>query len=300
VLNGKPVFLYGISYYGALGASEEAAQRDLDAMQRHGFNWFRMWANWQAFDNDVGAVDAEGRPRELFLKKLEALIAECDRRGMVVDVSLSRGNGVSGPARLQTPEAHQRAVETLMTALQPLRNWYLDLSNERNIRDRRHSSFDHLKALRETAHRLDERRLITASHAGDIPRDDLGEYLQTVRVDFISPHRPRNAESAAQTEAKTGEYHAWMKEIGRVVPVHYQEPFRRDFGRWQPVAADFITDARGAKAGEAAGWCLHNSDARAAPDGRPRRSFDLRDGLLFDQLDAEERAAVETLRSTFT
>ena len=69
---------------------------------------------------------------------------------------------------------------------------------------------------------------------------------------------------------------------------------------YSPVRADnaredFVTDARGARAGGAAGWCLHNGDTRAASDGRPRRSFDLREGLLFEQLDAEERAVVERL-----
>ena len=42
-LNGKPAFLYGISYYGALGASEETVRRDLADMKRHGFNWLRVW-----------------------------------------------------------------------------------------------------------------------------------------------------------------------------------------------------------------------------------------------------------------
>jgi hypothetical protein len=37
-----------------------------------------------------------------------------------------------------------------------------------------------------------------------------------------------------------------MKEIGRTVPLHYQEPFVRGYMRWQPGAADFVTDARAA------------------------------------------------------
>jgi hypothetical protein len=42
-INGKPAFLYGISYYGALGASDEFLRRDLDDIQRHCFNWIREW-----------------------------------------------------------------------------------------------------------------------------------------------------------------------------------------------------------------------------------------------------------------
>ena len=294
-VNGKPTFLSGISYYGALGASDEFIRRDLDDAQSAGFNWIRIWANWGSFSNDVSAVDAEGRPREEFLSKLGHIVRLCDDRGMLVDISLSRGNGVSGPPRLQTLEAHLRAVETLVTALKSRRNWYLDLSNERNIRDKRFTSFDDLKALRRRVRELDPDRLVTASHAGDLTRDDVREYLQSVGGDFLTPHRPRDAGSANETVRLTKFYLDAAKELGRVAPLHYQEPFRRGFGQYEPLAADFITDARNAKENGAAGWCFHNGDTRAAADGRPRRSFDLRDRRLFDALDAEERKAVEGL-----
>jgi hypothetical protein len=299
-LNGEPAFLYGISYYGALAASEDFMRQDLADMKRFGFNWIRVWANWGAFSNNVSVVNEQGDPRPPFVEKLKWLVAECDQQGVVVDVSLSRGNGVSGPPRLQSLEAHLRAVEVIVAALRPYRNWYLDLSNERNIRDKRFTPVDHLKSLRERVRQLDPQRLVTASHAGDITGEELQEYLQTVKVDFISPHRPRNAASPVQTDGKSREYLARMKESGgRLVPLHYQEPIRRGFGQWQPVARDFTTDARGAKAGGAAGWCFHNGDERNAPDGQPRRSFDLREKRLFDQLDEAELKAIEELKVVF-
>ena len=82
-------------------------------------------------------------------------------------------------------------METLVTALKPYRNWYLDLSNERNVRDKRFTSFEDLKELRARARMLDAACLVTASHAGDMSREDLRRYLEEVRLDFISPHRPR-------------------------------------------------------------------------------------------------------------
>ena len=294
-VNGRPTFLFGVSYYGALGAPDETVQRDLADLQKHGFNWVRVWATWAAFGEDVSAVDGEGRPREPFLTRLERLVAACDEQGVVVDVTLSRGNGSMGPARLQSLEGHRRAVETLVTALRAHRNWYLDLANERNIKDKRFTSFVDLEELRALVRKLDPHRLVTASHAGDVSRDDLTEYLRTVRVDFLSPHRPRTADSAGQTEARSKEYLAWMKELGREVPLHYQEPFRRDFGTWQPRAEDYVTDLKGALAGGAAGWCWHNGDNRAAKDGQPRRSFDLREKRLFSQLDEEEGRALPLL-----
>jgi hypothetical protein len=287
-LNGKPTFLYGISYCGALGAPESSIQKDLADMKRHGFNWLRVWATWAAFSNDVSAVDYRGWPREPFLKKLQWLVEECDRQNLAVDVSLSRGNGVTGPPKLQTHAAHRRAVETFVTALKPWQNWYLDLSNERNIKDQRFTSFKELGDLRELARSLDPRRLVTASHGGDISIDELREYLLTARVDFLSPHRPRDSASARQTKEKSVEYLVRIKQFGRVVPLHYQEPFRRGYGKRQPRAEDFVTDLDGARAGGAAGWCFHNGDTRSAPDGQPRRSFDLRERRLFEQLDAEE------------
>jgi hypothetical protein len=296
LLDGKAVFLHGLSYYGALGASEETVRRDLDDMEGHGIRWLRVWATWAAFGADVSAVDSAGAAREPFLGNLRRLVAECDRRGLVVDVTLSRGNGAVGPPRLQTLEAHRRAVETVMTALKPYRNWYLDLANERNVEDKRFVSFEELGELRGLARELDPRRLVTASHGGDIDREDLRSYLETARVDFIAPHRPRHAGSAAETEARTRELLGWMRELGRAVPVHYQEPFRRGYARWQPAAADFAADARGARAGGAAGWCLHNGDQKDASGSRPRRSFDLGEKRLFDQLDEEERKALKELR----
>ncbi len=88
-----------------------------------------------------------------------------------------------------------------------------------------------------------------------------------------------------------------MQEVGRSVPVHYQEPFRRGYTSWEPVATDFLTDLRGALRGGAGGWCFHNGGQRARPDEQPRRSFDLRAKRLMDQLDEEEMKVVMGVNS---
>lgn len=181
-INGELAFLLGISYYGGLGASEDFVRQDLDDLQRHGFNWLRVWATWGVFENDVSAVNASGEPREPYLEKLQWLVAECDRRGIIVDVTLTRG-----------------------------------------------------------------KRSDTSLGAGN-------------------------------------------------VPVHHQEPFRRGYETWSPTATDFLTDLRGAVTGGAAGWCLHNGSQRNSPAGQPRRSFDLRERRLFDQLDIEELKAIAGAR----
>ena len=293
-VSGHPTFLLGMSYYGALGAGDETWRADLDDMQQAKINWIRVWATWSAFGEDVSAVDGAGRPRDKYLARLKDLVNECDRRGMMVDVTLSRGNGVTGPSRLQSREDHQRAVETLVTALKDHRNWYLDLANERNIRDPRHVSDEELAELRATVRKLDPDLLVTASHGGDIDANDVRDYVTQVQVDFLTPHRPRDADSPAQTEGRTREYLAEVKKVGRPVPIHYQEPFRRGYSH-EPTAEDFLGDLRGAIAGGAAGWCFHNGSDRDAEDGRPRRSFDLREQRLFEQLDEVEREAIGKL-----
>jgi hypothetical protein len=300
-VNGHPTFLLGISYYGALAAPEEFIRRDLDDMHRYGFNWLRVWATWESFGYDASAVDRQGQPREPFLGRLKRLVADCDCRGLIVDVTLTRGKETPAAAsagRLSDFPAHQRAVETVIVALKEHRSWYLDLANERDVRDARYVPPGELKMLREWVRRRDRSRLVTASCGGhDLSERDVREALFTAGLDFLSPHRPRDPLSPTQTEAQARACLATMEKAGRVVPVLYQEPFRRGYTAWEPSAMDFLTDLRGAVAGGAAGWCFHNGAQRHAPDNRPRRSFDLRTQRLFDQLDPEERKVVAGVKA---
>jgi hypothetical protein len=292
-LNGRPTFLLGISYYAGLGAKEEFVTKDLDDLQRHGFQWLRVWATCGFYDQEISAVDAQGNPREPGFSRLQSIVAECDRRGMVVDVTLHRDkSGKNGG--LPDMAAHQRAVETIVTALQPHRNWYLDLANERDVRDARFVPIEELRVLREQVRQLDPTRLVTASLGGhDLTQEDIEDGLGIIGVDFLTPHLARDPESPSLTESKTRASLVLMQELGRSAPIMYQEPFRRGYERWQPSADDFLLDLRGAKAGGAAGWCFHNGGQRGTEDERPRRSFDLRERRLVDQLDDVEREVLK-------
>ncbi|MBE7559198.1 hypothetical protein HS125_09745 [bacterium] len=292
VVNGTPTFLLGVSYYGGLGASRETLLADLDDLQRLGFNWMRVWATWLNFVN-VAALTPDGRPRQPYLDRLVWLVGECDRRNFVVDVTLHRHRSEDAQRMLPDLASHLRAVETIVLALRSHRNWYLDLANERDIRDARFVSFEELRRLRDRVKELDPDRLVTAS--GAPKQDDLDEYLGRAKLDFVSPHLPRNAASPGQTAGRVRQLAGWMEERGRTVPIHLQEPFRRGYGEWQPKAEDFLTDLEGARAGGAAGWCFHNGAQRGAPDQQPRRSFDLTRRRLFQQWDGEERRFLELL-----
>lgn len=298
LIDGHPTFLLGASYYGGLGASAAFIAQDLDDLQSLGFNWLRVWATWGAFDHNVSAIGPDGAAREPYYTRLLALAEELDRRGMVLDVTLSRRNAIVGTGLMPDLSAHLAIADGLTRALQPFRNIYFDLANERNKPTPSHP-FAPIAELQQVARLVkehDPERLLTTSYAGDLPREEVEQHLQVVGVDLLTPHRLRRVGAPAQTAAQTRQYATWMQELGRVVPVHYQEPLRRAGGRHypRPEAGAFLEDLTGAVKGGAAGWCFHNGHDGAAPDGRPRRSFDLREaeGRLFDQLDAEERVVV--------
>ena len=291
LLDGQAAFLFGASYYAGLGAPETFVEEDLAELRRCGVNWIRVWATWGAFEHNVSAFDADGDERSPYWEKLLWLLERADAAGMVVDVTFSRGDGVVGADLLPSDEAHLNAVGILAEAIGPFRHATIDVANERNLPDARHVTLPFVRQLRDRIKEIDPQRLVTASHAGDIEPEVLYSYLTTARVDFLAPHRPRHAGSPAETEQKTKTLRSRMARLGKVVPIHYQEPLRRGFGEWQPRAEDLLADLKSALAAGAAGWCLHNGHTASAPDGRPRRSFDLRpaEGRLMDQLDDEER-----------
>jgi len=294
LINGRPTFLLGVSYYGALGAPPESIAEDLADIHASNFNFIRVWATWAAFDNNVSAVEPDGDERQPYLSRLVKLVEQADKLGLVVDVTLSRGNGVVGEGLLPDHKAHATAVSVLAEALKDYRNVYFDVANERNVRDQRHLPLPLLRKLHARVRKIDPNRLVTASHAGDIQPDRLYDYLTVGRVDFLAPHRPRNAGTAEATEQKTLSMLHRMRQMGKVIPIHYQEPFRRGFGDWLPETEDFLTDLAGAVRGGAAGWCFHNGHVEGRADGRPRRCFDMRssEGRLMDQLQDAERAVL--------
>jgi alkylated DNA repair dioxygenase AlkB len=172
----------------------------------------------------------------------------------------------------------------------------MDLANERDVAGDGYVGVDEINVLRQVARTLDPDLIVTASFgAHDLTRSQVRAALKTADLDFLAVHRPRNRRSPQQTEAQTLVLRDLVNSINWEAPIHYQEPFRRDFGPWQPTAADFLTDLQGARDGGAAGWCLHNGAASSAGDGRPRRSFDLREQSLIDQLDAEELKVLQAM-----
>ncbi|MCC6489395.1 MAG: hypothetical protein IT364_17975, partial [Candidatus Hydrogenedentes bacterium] len=101
-LDGRPTFLLGCSYYGALGVEDETVvARDLDDLYALGFNWIRVWVTWNAFDNNVSAVAPDGAARSPYLERLKRLCRMAGERGMVVDVTVTRGDAPDFPTNYE-------------------------------------------------------------------------------------------------------------------------------------------------------------------------------------------------------
>ena len=294
-IDGQPTFLLGISYYGALDAPEEFIRQDFAEFAMAGINWVRVWAMWGFFEQNLSAVDRDGNPRQPYHDRLLRLCELAKEHGLIVDVTLIHSGERSGqPTMLRDVEAHIQAVKTLTTALKPYRNVYIDLANERDLKGK-FVSHEDLGRMRDALKAIDPDRLVTASSTGELKDEEILGALKTARLDFLTPHVPRSSTSASKNLARTRGIVARLRELELVVPLHYQEPFRRGFTKgWEPTLGDFAADLEGAMEGGAAGWCFHNGDQRDQDDGRPRRSFDLRqpEGRLIDQLDEVEQALI--------
>lgn len=188
---------------------------------------------------DVSPMQGAARP--LYMDRLKRLLAECDRRGMVVDVTLNRREGSIEGGGLSNAESHLRAVEVLVETLKPYRNWYLDLANERDVGDARFVSCEELKRLREVVRNLDPGRLVTASFGGhDLSENDLQDMLVKVGVDFVCPHRPRRAGSPRQTEPQTRKALEMMKAKASALSGTVSQRLR-ELGSWRRGFSDGFT-----------------------------------------------------------
>lgn len=290
-IKNKKIFLLGISYYGGCGAPEDFILEDLNEIEKCGFNWIRVWATWNSFGKDVSCIDKEGNIKEPFFSKLKFILSECTKREIIVDITLSRKDEIAGGKRFKNLETHLNACLNLIKNLKDFKNYYIDVANEGNLKDERHISFEELKIICEEIKKINNEILVTASYSGDMNSETMSKYILDAKIDFLSIHRPRTPNSPKETGIKTKEYLKMMERIGKVIPLNYQEPFRRGFNKdWEPNVSDFLTDLLNAKENGASGWCFHNGDQRTnLPNRIPKRSFDLTEKPLFAQFDEVEK-----------
>ena len=295
-LDGKATFLKGISYFGyGSGPDAVGLAVDLDAMQNMGVNWLRLWVTWREYSMLTRDGSLIGSAAERLVHVLDLL----DTRGMVADLTMNReaddtkarlcagSAGLCGG--LADQAAHLRGLRALANLTLPFRRVYFDLANEHNVGDSRYVNHTEIRALRDAVKGIDPQRLVTASCDGHLSMEE--------RLDFVSAHLPRGEGCAAKTNSLSRSIIAAMPTR---VPLHLQEPFRRDYSpSWNPSAEEFFEDLAGARAAGAAGWCFHNGDNIHAEDGRPHRSFNMstQEGRLLAQWDSVERQVVQNWTS---
>ncbi len=286
---GMNGFMLGISYYGALGIADESKiKRDLDDMQKYGFNWFRVWAIWDIVGENVSAITSYGTVREPYMSRLKNLISEASKRGLTVDITLMRHNSPF-PSNFGD---HLACVATLAHELKPYRNAYFDVANECNFHDTpNYVSPTEVGDLITTLKSIDPGRLATASFA-HISGKELQEYITIGKIDFVAPHMGFNSFEGIVTLQNA------MSEIGETLPINMQETFRNGYESESYTAQDFMSDYEGTKLAGGAGWCLHNGSSRPTLGGEflpPHKSFWMKEPekRLFEQLDEEEMGAIE-------
>ena len=286
-IDGKPTYLNGISYYSALSiADPNMVKADLDDMTADGFNWIRMWVHWNAEGENISALDENGKFREPYMSRLKSLVKMCNERKMIVDVTMARN-------RKQPFAGYLESARVLARELKPYRNIYIDVGNERDIRDDRYVSFEEITELTRAIKEIDPKRICTASGRPG-SQENVEQYIKA-GCDFIAPHLDRDEGSSAKTIGSVKEIIGWMNALNHRMPVHLQEPFRRGYTNYQPTVEDFFRDDSGGKIAGAAGWCLHNGSSRISKDHKPFRSFCMSGDRLYTQLDEVELEAAHGL-----
>lgn len=141
-LGGQPVKLWGLRCANALysTAITERHVRNLDNMTAHGINLIGVYlqgsnAGWPNPDAGANGFMRDGKLRPEIATRLESLVREADRRGMVVMV------GLFSPRKDQAfydEAAIQRAIEETARFLRDrkLKNVFVDLMHEYNHLER--------------------------------------------------------------------------------------------------------------------------------------------------------------------
>ena len=189
LLDGQPFPYTGISFFNAIynpafNRSAEARKAAIAKFQKYGINVLRVWGQW---DNKRGFVDsgpestlyqADGSLRAAHVKTLQAIIADANELGVVVQLVLFSQESWHDGVKL-APEAEDRAVAAIARELLPHRNVVIQIWNEFSQR-----VLDHVKTVRAA----DPKRVVTNSPG---VAGFLGDPPQNQTLDYLTPHTSR-------------------------------------------------------------------------------------------------------------
>jgi hypothetical protein len=267
LLDGKPFPYTGISFFNAIynptfNRNSEERVRWLRKFKSYGLNVLRVWAQW---DNRRGFVDAapehtlyfpDGRLRTENIATLKAILADCDREGMVVELTLFSHESLQNNIRLGPAES-DRAVTTLAKELSPFRNLTFQVWNEHSER-----VLELVRALRAA----DAKRLLTNSpgFAGD-----LGDAAQNEALDYLTPHTPRQG-SGRHWQLAPQQIASLLKQYRK--PVVDDEPARNGtpmFGGPKEATSPFDQIVQIYQVWQAGGYVTYHHDMFQTGYGTP-------------------------------
>ncbi|RLE65711.1 MAG: hypothetical protein DRJ38_03295 [Thermoprotei archaeon] len=284
-LNGRPIFLLGISAFDAIGKMKD---EDLDELRRLGFNLIRVWADWR--ENTI--FNPDGSINFTKLNELKALVEACAKRRIVVDLALFDSSLTFGDDQAK----RRKAAEILTRELLGFRNMIFDVMNEHD-----HSgatmTHEEVKEIRDIIKSIDPNRVVTVSSCeehlitskGELVEQNILEEVNVVKVDVLTPHLPRTEDWWNQTARRVQKIRGFLNSINKSLPIYLQEENRRGWGGFWPTKDQFLTALRQAYESGAAGWVFH-TDA----------GFDLSSGSIFTFLDDVEKEVVKELRSVIS
>lgn len=191
LLNGRPFPFTGLSFFNAIYNAEfnrsTAVRREwMQKFAGYGVNVLRVWGQW---DSTFGYADTgpdctlylpDGRLRDHRMATLHEICADAADLGMVIQIALFSQESWHSNIRL-VPEAAERAVTELTTALQPWRHVVFQIWNE--FAERVH---EHFAAIR----RADPSRLVSNSSVGADGVFYHGR-AESRALDFLTPHTAR-------------------------------------------------------------------------------------------------------------
>ena len=243
-VDGSPRFLTFISYFGAMGALDVAA--DFQFLSESGFDGVRIWPN---SPEGPQLMRADGSLDPSALQRLLEILDRARDRNLIVDVTFTAEH-ISG----LTASVYRTAIAAAANALLPYRNILIDIENERNIYGPfgRSLAASDVASITAAIKAIDSARIVTASNSQDLPASAAAQFTIDTGLDVTAYHDPRIPSwyVAGQVQNVVDALHRNGK------PVYLQEPTR--FPNPSTDRAEFFRTAHAnAKRAGAAAWCFH-------------------------------------------
>lgn len=293
-LNGIPRFLFFVSYFDALHASESTWTTDLNYLQSIGVSGVRILPNWYAdYCPNVPAADTliryDGTLNQTTLAKLQSFMAAASQRGMIVDVTFSTTVPDANGNLNQPFPAYKAGITAAAAALTAYRNVLFDVSNEYPLNG---PSAPQVQEIIQAVHGVDAARIAAASEG-----EGAGSNARVYGFDFVAYHDSRDQGVWFTEPAISSRIAAIKQDLSpSIKPIHFQEPM--PWGAFPGCSANNQQDptpghasqaARLARHYGAAGWTFHT-----------RSGFELAGTSLLARLnlDSSQKSELEFAAST--